>query len=49
MSPGSGNKYYPLSKSARGSNIGVPGVFVFRIDGDDIIDPGPGNNYFIDQ
>ena len=35
-------KYYTLSDTENGSNIGVPGVFAFRIDKEDIIDPNSG-------
>ena len=38
----SGEKYYSLSDTENGSNIGVPGVFAFRIDKEDIIDPNSG-------
>ena len=35
-------KYFSLSDTENGSNIGVPGVFAFRIDKEDIIDPNSG-------
>ncbi|CAI8034871.1 Scavenger receptor cysteine-rich type 1 protein M130 [Geodia barretti] len=39
FSAGCDEKYFPLSSIAGTSNIGVPGVYAFRIDQRDIIDP----------
>ncbi|CAI8023636.1 Scavenger receptor cysteine-rich domain superfamily protein [Geodia barretti] len=39
FSAGCAEKYFPLSSIAGNSNIGVPGVFAFRIDQENIIDP----------
>ncbi|CAI8044097.1 Sushi, nidogen and EGF-like domain-containing protein 1 [Geodia barretti] len=42
FSAGCDEKYFPLSSIAGTSNIGVPGVYAFRIDQRDIIDPSKG-------